>query len=242
MLIAGPVRPGRLIDRPNRFTVRVVIEPEEDVVEAQILAPGQLRDLLVRDARVWLRSVEERGRTRWSTALVQPPGGGLVCLDETSAVELVGAAIREELLPELAGLEVHREDVPFGTSRFAFELGSVLGQRTFVEVATVTLVENGVALFPDAPSPRATRQLRSLTRGVQQGQMSAAVVFVVPRVDARAVMAARPIDPEYTDALREAQASGVRLLARRCQVTLEELVLGVPLDVTVPGPPTGRST
>lgn len=234
--IPGPVRPGRLVDRPNRYTVRAVVEPEEALIEAQVPVPGHHRDLLAAGARLWVRPPASE-RERWTVVLVQLAKGGLVCLDDALSAPLVGHAIAEEALPELTGLEIVREDVPFGTSRFAFELGGVLGPRTLVEVITATLVENGAALFPAGRDPRATRQVRSLSRGAQRGQVAAAVVFVVPRVDARVVMAARPMDAEFTEALREAAASGVRILARRCQVTLEELVLGVPLEVKIPAPP-----
>lgn len=238
--IPGPTRPGRFVDRLNRYAVRVVLEPEEATVEAHLPDPSRHRDLLVPDARMWVRPEEGPRRSApWTAILVQSPSGGLVSLDPLLAHRVVATALAEDAIGELPGYEVQRADVPFGTSRFDFELRDTLGQRAYLDVESVTAVENGVALFPDAPNERSVRQLRSLARAVSLGTTAGAVMFIVSRVDARLVMAARHIDPEYTDALREAQEAGVRLMARRCQVTLQELVLGVPLEVRVP-PPAAR--
>ncbi len=229
--LPGPLRPARFLERPNRLLGRIVVEPEETTVDAQIPGGSPLRSLLSPGARVWAR--QEEGR--WSILVVQADSGALVCLDEAPAVELVAAALAEERFEELAGFELARRNVPFGTSRFPFELTSSLGQKLCVQVEMAPAVENGVALLPEAKNPRGARQVRSLARLAEQGGAGALVV-VVPRVDARLAVCAQPIDPEFADAVREAVETGIRVLVRRCQVTLEELVLGVPLELRIPGP------
>ena len=166
--------------------------------------------------------------------LVEAPTGGLVSLDGDRVRALMLAALRDEAISEFSGFEVERTDVPVGTSRFDFELSNVLGQSIYLDVVSVTGVDNRVALFPETRSHRGTRQLRSLARLSGRGRRSGAVLFLVPRIDADLVMAARKVDQDFADALSEAAASGVRILARRCQVTLNELILGVPLDVRIP--------
>jgi len=86
-------------------------------------------------------------------------------------------------------------------------------------------VEDGVALFPDAVTARGTRHLQELMRAVREGH-EAAVLFVLQRSDASRVVAARSIDPLFSDTLARAEAMGVRVLARRCSVTWEGIQLG----------------
>ncbi|MGK7311422.1 MAG: DNA/RNA nuclease SfsA [Candidatus Longimicrobiales bacterium M2_2A_002] len=105
------------------------------------------------------------------------------------------------------------------------------GRKLALEVKSVTLVEDGVALFPDAVTARGTRHVRELAEvagriddnGVA---WSAAILFVLQRDDARRIEAARSIDPDFADALAEAKAAGVRVFGRRCRVMKDRLELG----------------
>ena len=82
----------------------------------------------------------------------------------------------------------------------------------FREVKSVTLVQDGLALFPDAPTVRGTRHVSELEQAVKSGTR-ATVLFIVQRDDARAVAPHAGIDPEFTRALQSAAASGVVLRA-----------------------------
>lgn len=218
----------------------MVLEPEEETVLAQLATPGLIPEL-VPGTRIWVRAREPgAAQSEWTALVAQAPNGSLIGLDPTLVQPLVAQAIGEGSIPAFEGYTVSRERIPFGTSRFDFELTNLVGQRAYLEAKAVTLVENGVALFPHAPNQRATRQMRSLARLAAQGQIGAAVIFIVLRIDAQMVMPARHIDAEFTDALRDAEAAGVRLIARRTQLTLEELVMGVPLEVRIPPPAAPR--
>ena len=93
----------------------------------------------------------------------------------------------------------------------------------------MTLVEDGVALFPDAVTARGARHVRELTELAGRDGWEAAVFFVVQRDDAHRVEAARSIDPDFADALAKAKKAGVRVLARRCSVSIEGITLGDPV-------------
>lgn len=230
--LPGPVKPARFLDRPNSNRVRVTVEPEEQVVEAELPPLGRLGDLRP-GSRVWIKvSADQR---RWVAMLAQSPGGPLVSLDPNASKTLIRTAIEEEAIDELAGFEFERQDVPFGTSRFDLELRSSIGQRAIVDIKSVVATENGVGLFPSAKSDRETRQVRSLARLVaSEPGTTGAIVFVAQRIDTTKIVAARHLDPNFVVALHEARQAGVRILGRRCQVTLEELVLGVPVEVVIP--------
>ena len=97
--------------------------------------------------------------------------------------------------------------------------------RVYVETKSATLVRGGRALFPDAPTTRGTKHVRTLMKAVDEGH-GAAVVFVVQRDDATCLSPNRDADPEFTSALEEAQRKGVGVYAYVCRVTTEEISLG----------------
>jgi sugar fermentation stimulation protein A len=230
--IPGPLKGARFLDRPNRFIIRVALEPEEVVVTAHLPDPGRLEDLLLPEARVWVRPTPDPARkTAWSAALVQAPSQALVSLDTLLPNRLARVALEEETIAPLAGWSVVRAEVPLGRSRVDFLLQDYTGAQMYLEVKSATWVEGGVARFPDAPSDRAARHLRELAEATATPGVYATLLFIVQRNDATQLTAAPEIDPDFARALREAEAAGVRILAHRCQLTLEELMLGVEIPV-----------
>ncbi len=228
--LGGRLTEARFVDRPNRF----VVEPElagGEVVTAHLADPGRLRELLLADRRIWLRTAPEGGRrkTGWSVVLVERPDGrGLVSVDTTLPNRLVERALTASALPELRGWSLVRREAPVGRHRIDFLLAGTGGREMLLEVKSVTLVEGGEALFPDAVTARGARHLRLLQGEVACGR-AGAVMFVVQRGDARRMRAAREIDPAFAAALDEARAGGVEIHARRCRVALDRVSLGAIL-------------
>lgn len=93
-----------------------------------------------------------------------------------------------------------------------------------LEAKSVTLVEEGVALFPDAVTARGTRHVREMTELARKGH-PAAVIFVAQRADVEAIEAAWAIDPDFSEALEEAREAGVLVFGRRCEITPEGVTL-----------------
>ena len=111
-----------------------------------------------------------------------------------------------------------RREVPRGRSRFDFLLEKPSGEELLVEVKSATLVLNGTARFPDAPTARGVRHLREL-REVVQGGGRAMVLFVVQREDARSVSANPGTDPEFAEAWAAAARAGVLFRAARFRLS-----------------------
>lgn len=208
------------------------LEPEGEVVTAHLADPGRLTDLLVEGAQVFVRAdAEEEGKkTRW-TALMLSCQGTLVSLDTTLPSQLIRRAIEQDAIEELPGWMIERADAPIGQSRFDYLLKNAAGEQLVLEIKSVTMVQRGVGLFPDAPNERGTRHLKQLTEIHAKQGWHAVMMFVVQRIDAEKVAAAAGIDPNFARALEEARNAGVRVMAKRCQVTLEELVLGNDIPV-----------
>jgi len=96
--------------------------------------------------------------------------------------------------------------------------------RIWIEAKSVTLVRDGVAMFPDAPTLRGTKHVDELADIVRQGERSA-LAFIVQRNDAYSLTPNRGSDPDFADALGRAARQGVELRAYTCQVSLAEVTL-----------------
>ena len=206
---------ARFVARPNRFIVMARLDSGTEV-RCHMADPGRLRELLLPAVELRLRPAPPDAvrATRYSVALVRAPMAPRpwVSLDTTLPNRLAANLLREGAIRGLGGYKELQAEVKHGSSRFDFLLTPRRGEKIFVEVKSVTLVENGVALFPDAPTVRGARHLRELAAHVQDGGRGA-VLFVVQRPDARAVRPRRVTDPAFADALLEARAQGVLLRA-----------------------------
>lgn len=233
--IDGPLEPSRFLLRTNRFLLQVRLEVTGETVLAHMADPGRLSELLLPEKRVWLRPTKNPNRkTRWTAVLVESPSGGeLVSLDTTLPNRLVGKALKGQALDELRGWTLERAEVTIGASRFDFLLGRPEARKLVLEVKSVTLVEDGVAFFPDAITERGARHVRELGEIARKPGWEAAVFFVLQRPDAREIRAARSIDPGFASALEGAGAAGVRILGRRCQITRDRVILGPRVPASV---------
>jgi sugar fermentation stimulation protein A len=234
--LGGPLVEARFVARPNRFVVHARLAADGKMAVAHLADPGRLRELLVSGRRLWLRPSSDPARkTRWSAVLVEAPEGPLVSLDTTVPNRLVAEALRRGSLPELGAYELERAEHGVGRSRIDFLLRPRDGARPplLLEVKSVTLVEAGVALFPDAVTARGARHVRELAEHSRGGEHGTAILFVAQRPDVERVIAAREIDPEFAAALEEARSAGVRVLARRCRVTLDRVLLDAPIPAGV---------
>jgi sugar fermentation stimulation protein A len=145
---------------------------------------------------------------------------------------LVREAIVDGTVTELQGYDIIRPEVAYGEhSRIDLLLQGPQG-RCFVEVKNVTLVENNVALFPDAVTTRGQKHLNELMRVVREGDRGV-IFFTVQRGDGHCVSPADTIDPEYGRLLRMALQSGVEALAYRATVTPEAITLKERLTIVV---------
>lgn len=253
--LQAPLVETRFVERPNRFLLRCRI-PEAAREEAVRTAgaaglpadglrapvqsvhmadPGRLRELLIQGKRVWVRwAASPTRKTRWSAVLVESPDGeGLVSVNTTMPNALVHRALEMEALPEVHPWTLQQAEWTHGRSRLDFYLTAPDDRPPLVmEVKSVTLVEeDGIARFPDAVTERGARHVLELAQMARSGDYEAAILFVLQRDDARAIEAARSIDPGFADALAEAREAGVRVFGRRCRVTKQALVLGAGVPV-----------
>jgi sugar fermentation stimulation protein A len=233
--IAGPLVPARFLQRYNRFLLQVRLDVTGETADAHMADPGRLKELLVVGKRVWLQPAGgPRRATRWTAVLVESPDGkGLVSLDTTLPNRLVGRALKSGSIEELEDWKLVRPEIRVEGSRLDFLLEGVGGLQMALEVKSVTLVEDGVGLFPDAVTERGARHVRELSKLARRPGWEAAILFVLQRSDASRIRAARRIDPGFSDALEEARDAGVWILGRRCTIRMDKVELGESVSVDV---------
>lgn len=219
----GEILPAVFLSRPNRFIAHVLVKGEE--VVCHVKNTGRCRELLRPEARVWLeKGTNPKRKTAYDLVTVEK-GRRLVNMDAQAPNKIFG----EWALQLEAGIRSVRPEVAFEDSRLDFLLETEQG-RHYVEVKGVTLEEGGHVFFPDAPTERGVRHLHTLMRAVEQGHR-ATVFFVVQMADVLDFSPNDSTDPAFGQALRQAAAAGVQVLAFTCQVTPEEVTMDRQIPV-----------
>ena len=221
----GPIQKGQFLRRLNRFSAWVRIDGTEEL--CHVKNTGRLGELLLPEAVVYLEhSNKSERKTRWDLIAVES-GGQIVNIDSQAPNRVFGAfAASGAFRPDL---EYIRPEFTYGDSRFDFRL-ECHGAVQFVEVKGVTLLRDGRALFPDAPTERGIRHIHELMAAREEGYQ-AYLLFVV---QARGLEYVAPNDPggtEFGDALRLGAAHGVVPLAYDCTVAPQGMWLHEPLPV-----------
>ncbi len=200
---------GTFIERKNRFLGSVSLNGTEHLVH--IHDPGRIPELRT-GKRVLLKKTEGKGRkTHWDLLAFETRGGW--CFSHSGyhlkiAERLIGSGLvfpDEEVLELVSEPRLEEE-----RSRLDFFVRTESGEM-FVEVKGVTWVKDGIALFPDAPTKRGLKHLL-LLRDLRLKGFEATVVFLVFHPEARDFRAADEVDPAFSNALKEAEEAGVKVI------------------------------
>lgn len=219
------------VERPNRFLGRVILD--DKLTDVFIPNPGRMYELMVPGREVIIRRAYGSNRKTEFDMIAVEYNGVLVSIDS-----LLPNRFMKRLLAsrEMDEFKDYRRVIPEPRQyegRFDFKLEGDRG-IAFIEVKSCTLVENGHARFPDAPTMRGARHVRSLARALSEAVAErAAIVFVIQRPDALLFSPNDPTDPDFANALREAYRAGVEVYALSCRLENYELRLEkrVPLDL-----------
>ena len=222
--------PAFFVRKGNRFTAGVRLA-KGGIGTAFIPTTGRLTGVLTPGCKVWLEKADNPDRkTPYTLVLGELPGGGLCSTNAYLANMLFGEAVEHGRLAAFTYPKVENE-VPIGHSRLDFRLSNA-EETCWVEVKSVTFVENHVGMFPDAPTSRGRKHLGELEKLVESGDRASAV-FVAQRADALSFAPYEAIDPDFTAALRHAVESGVEVHAYRCEVSTERVEIAEEIPVVL---------
>ena len=223
------VQMATFLARPNRF-VALCLMFDGSIQESHVPNTGRCRELLVPGCRVFLQFHDNpRRKTRHSVIAVEK-NGILINMDSQAPNRVAEEALRDgSLRITREAPTLIRREAPYDQSRLDFYLEAP-GERAYMEVKGVTLEEDGVVRFPDAPTQRGVKHLRELIRAAGEGY-TAAVLFVVQMDEAEYFEPNDAAQPEFGETLREAREAGVRLMARCCDVTPLRITLGKEIPI-----------
>ncbi|KZN12319.1 DNA/RNA nuclease SfsA [Marinomonas sp. TW1] len=215
---------GRLLKRYKRFLSDVQL-PNGDVVVAHCPNTGSMKRCQQDNARVWLsKSDNPKRKLAYTWELVEVDETHLACINTGLPNKLVGEAIAKGVVAELSGYSEQKAEVKYGEkSRIDWLLTSMDGEKCYVEVKNVTLLEeDGKGYFPDAVTERGRKHLNELIAMVEQGHR-AVLFFCVSHTGIDQVSPARHIDPAYADVFELAVSKGVEVLAYKVDITNKKM-------------------
>ncbi|MGO5113945.1 DNA/RNA nuclease SfsA [Candidatus Avoscillospira sp. LCP25S3_F1] len=227
-MIYDNIHQGVFLRRPNRFLAHVVIDGRE--VVAHVKNTGRCGELLIPGTEVWCTYHDDPQRkTRWSLITVRK-GDTLFNIDSQVPNRLAGEWMQQGGL----GVAVERQKAEhrYGDARldWYFVAG---GRPCLLEVKGVTLEQDGVARFPDAPTERGTKHVHHLRQAVGEGY-GAYILFVCQMAGILRVEPNIDRDPAFAQALWSAREAGVQLLAVECDVTPDSITAARPVPVVLP--------
>ena len=214
--------------RPNRFIAEVEVDGNLEI--AHVPNTGRCKELLVKNAIVWLKPSDNPNRkTKFSLHFVENKGV-LVSLYSQQANSIVYDAVVEGKIKELSGYDYHQREKTVDNSRIDIYLENSNGDSCFVEVKGVTLIIDGEARFPDAPTERGAKHLKELIKLKKEGNRCC-VFFLIQHPAGEFFRPNWENDPIFSQTLNEAYAEGVEILVYRCDNQLSGIeLIPEPLD------------
>ena len=224
------IEKGRFIERPNRFIARVEINGQTETVHVK--NTGRCKELLQKGCTVYLeKSDNPERKTKYDLVAVEKIREGKPPLLINMDSQIPNAAAEEWLLKGNIFSEnaVIRREVKYGASRFDFYIDDG-ERRAFLEVKGVTLENDGVSMFPDAPTERGVKHINELIKCMADGY-EAYILFVIQMKEIRLFTPNYQTHPEFGKALCEAEKAGVKIMAVNCVVTSESIEIDSEIRV-----------
>lgn len=217
---------GKFQSRPNRFIAMVDIDGK--VETCHVKNTGRCKELLLPEAEVYLEKSGNPNRKTAYDLVGVKKGKVLINMDSQAPNQAVKEWLEKEVY--FKNITYLKPECKYGNSRVDFYLETAAERKIFIEVKGVTLEEEGVARFPDAPTLRGIKHMKELEQAVQQGY-EAYILFVIQM---KGIKWFEPNDRthlEFGDTLRQVAKNGVGVLAYDCSITKESMELDMPVEV-----------
>ena len=217
---------GKFQSRPNRFIAMVDIDGK--VETCHVKNTGRCKELLLPEAEVYLEKSGNPNRKTAYDLVGVKKGKVLINMDSQAPNQAVKEWLEKEVY--FKNITYLKPECKYGNSRVDFYLETADERKIFIEVKGVTLEEEGVARFPDAPTLRGIKHMKELEQAVQQGY-EAYILFVIQMKGIKWFEPNDRTHPEFGDTLRQVAKNGVGVLAYDCSITKESMELDMPVEV-----------
>ena len=217
---------GIFIERLNRFIAICEIDGKKET--CHVKNTGRCRELLVKGATVYLeKSFNSNRKTQYDLVSVQK-NDRLINMDS----QIPNYVVAESLDKIFNGITYVKQEYKYGNSRFDIYVETKT-DKIFVEVKGVTLEDNGVVRFPDAPTERGIKHLKELQKAVEEGYR-ACVVFLVQMQDVKYFEPNYETHPEFASELKKAHENGVEIFVYDSVVTPDEIIMNKKVEIKMP--------
>lgn len=226
---------ARYKSRPNRFTVEFI--DKNDVLQlAHLHDPGRLKELLIEDVPILVEYVKDYHKTNRKTKYNMIGvyyEGDWVLLNSSFHNRLVEELLDERKIKPLNQYNVYKPEYTYGNSRLDFLLKDSDDNCLLLEVKGCTLVADGVAMFPDAPTLRGTKHLNELIN-IKRKDKESAVIILILQNSAKIFMPNYNTDEEFAHTLEKAYKVRVSILPVHIKTSYEENMLRLEYEKILP--------
>jgi len=220
------IKQAKFISRPNRFIAYVEIDGKKEI--CHVKNTGRCKELLIPGVKVFVQESDNEIRKTKYDLITVCKGHRLVNIDSQVPNKVFFEwLLKDNLIKNITSI---KSESTYGSSRFDFYIETADGRKIFIEVKGVTLEQNGVAMFPDAPTERGVKHITELCRCIDDGY-EAYIVFIIQMKDVLYFAPNDVTQKAFGDALRVASDQGVNIIAIDTWVTENSISAGDYVDV-----------
>ena len=218
---------ANFVSRPNRFIANIEIDGKCEI--AHVKNTGRCKELFVPGAEIYVQLCDNPLRKTQYDVIAVKKGTEIINIDSQIPNKVFAEFVAEGKF--LSGITYVKPETTYQNSRFDFyiERGN---EKIYVEVKGVTLEQNGVALFPDAPTDRGVKHINELIDAIKNG-FSAYIIFVIQMKGVNEFKPNASMHKEFADALKKANENGVKIIALDCNVTENTIKIDKNIDVSL---------
>ena len=222
------IETGRFLERLNRFIAYIEINGQKETVHVK--NTGRCAELLVPGAEVYVqKAASPERKTKWDLIAVKK-GKRIINMDSQIPNRVAEEWIREgNLFPNATLIKPEKT---YGDSRFDLYIEEG-DRKIFVEIKGVTLEQDGIVKFPDAPTERGVKHVEELCKAAAEGY-EAYILFVIQMNRVKYFTPNMRTHVAFGKALVKAKEAGVHILAHECRVTKDSIVMGKEVPVLLP--------
>ena len=219
------IEQARFLERPNRFIAYVETDNGREI--CHVKNTGRCKELLPPGAVVYVERNDNPARKTKLDLIGVKKGSYLINMDSQAP----NAAVKEWLMEGHLfsdQAKIYAEKT-YGESRFDFYIEDG-NRRAFMEVKGVTLEEDGICRFPDAPTERGIKHIKELVKCMEDGY-EAYILFVIQMSPVKYLEPNDVTHKAFGDVLREAAKAGVHVMARDCKITIDSMEIMNEVEV-----------
>lgn len=225
-----PLITGKLIKRYKRFMADVELDTGE-VVVAHCPNSGSMKGCAIPGSKVWLsKSDNPKRKLKYTWELILTPDT-MIGINTQVPNKLVKQSIENNLIQELSGYDKVKAEIKTSDhTRLDLLLEKNTGEKCYVEIKNCTMVEDGIAMFPDAVTTRGQKHLDELEHLVSLGHRGV-IFYLIQRMDALSFKPASMVDPVYAEKLKKVVLNGVEIITRDTIVDTKVISIGKSIPV-----------